>query len=530
MIQNRLGNRKIARDGHLIAAGGPAFQFTLADALGKHVALRPEATAVEDAARTLSYRELSTRVNRLAHALVAKGVKRGDRVAILSENCIPYIELELAAAKLGVIVPCLNWRLSAGELSHCIALTSPSMIFVSDRFAAPLQRIDHGVACVVHIEREYESLVAASIDDEPTGPVEPEDGLVILYTSGTTGLPKGAVISQRAMMARAMCFAAQYGIGPEHSYVAWSPFFHMAATDFSLATLIIGGKVILQDGLDIDRLCATIQGELIGWLVAMPGMIDSLIDGLRRNTTRPRGVKLVGAMADLVPLQQIAELTGLLNAPYLNSFGATETGLAPASAALLAPGVLPTSLSKRESGFCRVRLVDADDRDVPVGTPGEAVLRGPTLFSGYWNAPDVNAHDFRGGWFHMGDLFVRHEDGTLDFVDRAKYLIKSGGENIYPAEIERVLLAHEAVADAAVVRRRDERWGEVPVAFVAIKPGVPADAAVLLACCRQHLAGYKIPKEIRIVELASFPRSSTGKIQRHEIERAWLASAPPAPS
>lgn len=505
-----------------IAASGATFQFSVADALTKHAALRPEVIAVEDAAKGLSYRELNTRVNRLAHALLAHGVKRGDRVAILSENCIPYIELELAAAKLGVIVPCLNWRLAAGELSHCIGLTSPSMIFVSDRFAAALQRAAHSVARVVHIEREYEGLLAASLDEEPTGHVDPEEGLVILYTSGTTGLPKGAVISQRAMMARAMCFAVQYGIGPDDSYVAWSPFFHMAATDFSLATLIIGGKVIVQDGLDVDRLCATVQRERIGWLVAMPGMIDGLIDGLRRNGTRPRGVKLVGAMADLVPLQQIAELTRLLNAPYLNSFGATETGLAPASAALLAPGVLPTSLAKQESGFCRVRLVDPDDRDVPVGTPGEAALRGPTLFSGYWNAPDVNAHDFRGGWFHMGDLFVRHDDGTLDFVDRAKYLIKSGGENIYPAEIERVLLAHEAVADAAVVRQRDERWGEVPVAFVAFKPGVEADTAALAASCREQLAGYKVPKSFRVVEVAAFPRSSTGKIQRHEIERMWL--------
>lgn len=507
------------------AGPGAVFQFTVPDALRQQVAVRPEATALEDAARSLTYRELNHRVNRLAHALLAKGVARGDRVAILSENCIPYIELELAAAKLGLIVPCLNWRLSPEELGHCIALTAPSVLLVSDRFAAALQRMDHGVACVVHLERQYESLLAASPEHEPEAAVDAEDGLVILYTSGTTGLPKGAVISQRAMVARAMCFAAQYGIGAEDTYVAWSPLFHMAATDFSLATLILGGKVIVQDGLDIDRLCATIQRESIGWLVAMPGMIDTLIDGLRRNATRPRRVKLVGAMADLVPLQQIAELTALLGAPYLNSFGATETGLAPASGSLLAPGVLPTSLSKRESAFCRVRLVDADGRDVPPGTPGEAAIRGPTLFSGYWNAPEVNAHDFRGGWFHMGDLFVRHADGTLDFVDRAKYLIKSGGENIYPAEIERVLLALPQVADAAVVRQRDARWGEVPVAFVAFQPGAAGDTAALAAYCRERLAGYKVPKSFRVVELAEFPRSSTGKIQRHEIERAWLRPA-----
>ena len=172
-------------------------------------------------------------------------------------------------------------------------------------------------------------------------------------------------------------------------------------------------------------------------------------------------------MADLVPRHQLAEITTLLGAPYVNSFGATETGLPPATAALIPIGAAPTDLAKRQSAFCEVRLVDADDRDVPDGAPGECAIRGPTLFSGYWRAPEVNAKDFRGGWFHMGDVFVRRDDGRLDFVDRAKYLIKSGGENVYPAEIERVLLADPRVGDAVVVRRPDAKWGEVPVAVVA---------------------------------------------------------------
>ncbi|MDP3823246.1 MAG: AMP-binding protein [Burkholderiales bacterium] len=507
-----------------------AHPLTVADLLRKQATTRADATAIEDALGALSYRALDQRVNQLAQALLRRGAAAGDRIAILAENRREYLLLQLAAAKLGVIVACLNWRLSDIELIHCLRLVSPRTVFVSARYAPALARIDHGVADVIDIDREFDTLLAGMPAQDPQHDVDPEQGLVILYTSGTTGMPKGAVISQRAMVARAMCFAGEYGIGAEHSYVAWSPLFHMAATDFSLATLMIGGKVVVQDGLDVDRLCATVERELIGWLVAMPGMIDVLIDGLRRNATRPRGVRVVGAMADLVPLQQIADLTGLLNAPYINSFGATETGLAPASGSRLTPGVVPTSLAKRESGFCRVRLVDADDHDVPVGTPGEAAVRGPTLFSGYWNAPEVNAHDFRGGWFHMGDLFVRRDDGTLDFVDRAKYLIKSGGENIYPAEIERVLLAQPAVADAAVVRQRDERWGEVPVAFVAFKPGAGVDTEALRERCREQLAGYKIPKEFRVVELAAFPRSSTGKIQRHEIERLWLVPVtnPPA--
>ncbi|MDO9285481.1 MAG: AMP-binding protein [Aquabacterium sp.] len=506
-----------------MATGNFAQTLTVADLLRKQVVTRTHCPALEDSEGTLSYGDLDQLVNRLAQALLVRGLQPGDRVAVLAENCREYIVLQLAAAKTGVVVACLNWRLVDGEMRHCMRLVAPRMVFVSARYAPVLARIDHGVPDVVEIDTQFELLLAGVPDIDPLIDVDPEQGLVILYTSGTTGLPKGAVISQRAMVARAMCFAAEFGIGAEQSYVAWSPLFHMAATDFSLATLMIGGKVVVQDGLDVDRLCATIERESIGWLVAMPGMIDLLIDGLRRNRTKPRGVRVVGAMADLVPLQQIADLTGLLGAPYINSFGATETGLAPASGALLAPGVVPASLAKRESAFCRLRLVDADDRDVPLGTPGEAALRGPTLFSGYWNAPEVNAHDFRGGWFHMGDLFVRRPDGTLDFVDRAKYLIKSGGENIYPAEIERVLLAQPGVADAAVVRQRDERWGEVPVAFVAFKPGAGVDTEALRECCREQLAGYKIPKEFRVVNLAAFPRSSTGKIQRHEIERLWLA-------
>ena len=501
-----------------------ASALTVADLLRKQAFTRAHAVALQDARGVLSYHELDRAASRLAQAMLVRGLRAGDRVAVLSENCREYLQLQLAAAKIGVVVACLNWRLADAEITHCLRLAAPSMVFVSARHAPALARIVHGVPQVVLIESQFDTLLDGVLEDDPRIDVDPEQGLVILYTSGTTGLPKGAVISQRAMVARAMCFAAEYGIGSRHAYVAWSPLFHMAATDFSLATLMIGGKVVIQDGFDADRLCETIERETIGWLVAMPGMVDQLIDGLKRNKTRPRGVSMVGAMADLVPRQQIAELTALLGAPYLNSFGATETGLAPASGALLAPGVVPTGLAKRESGWCRVRLVDADDRDVPVGAPGEAALRGPTLFSGYWNAPEADAHDFRGGWFHMGDLFVRHADGSLDFVDRAKYLIKSGGENIYPAEIERVLLAHQAVADAAVVRQRDERWGEVPVAFVAFKPGADVDTEALRARCREQLAGYKIPKEFRVVELAVFPRSSTGKIQRHEIERLWLGA------
>ncbi len=257
----------------------------------------------------------------------------------------------------------------------------------------------------------------------------------------------------------------------------------------------------------------------------MPGMIEDIIAVAKRRGTAPRGIKLIGAMADLVPRHQLAEVTALLQAPYANTFGATETGLPPASAARVPIGAAPDRLSKIPSRSCVIRLVDPDDHDVPDGLPGELILRGPTLFSGYWNAPETNAQDFRGGWFHMGDMFVRNADGTIDFVDRVKYLIKSGGENIYPAEIEQVLLRDPRVADAVVVRFADATWGEVPIAFVARRDETLTEADLMNAC-RTNLAGYKRPKAIHFIGIDALPRSTTGKIQRHELEK-WLRTGTP---
>ena len=498
----------------------------VADLVRQRARAQPDAPAITDGDLHLTCAQLQARVSRLALALRAAGVAPGERVAVLSENRVEYIELELAAAQLGAIVACLNWRLSDGELQHCIRLVAPRLLVVSPRWRDTLARLDHGVPQVVELGEAFERLRATAPEGDIDEVVDPEAGLVILYTSGTTGLPKGALISQRAMVARAQVFASDYGIGGQDGFIAWSPLFHMAATDHALATLMLGGHVFVQDGLDLPRLSRLLATERLGWLLAMPGMIEPLIDALKAQAVVVRSLRMVGAMADLVPPQQIAELTALLGAPYLNSFGSTETGLPPASAALLPAGERPARLSKRVSSLCRVRLVDADDHEVPVGQPGELTIRSPALFSGYWNADETNARDFRGGWFHLGDVFVRHADGTLDFVDRVKYLIKSGGENIYPAEIERVLLAHPAVADAAVVRRADAHWGEVPVAFVALNDA-PCDADTLADWCRAQLARYKLPREIRFIALSAFPRSSTGKIQRHEIERTLLQDAQP---
>ncbi|MEM7023884.1 MAG: AMP-binding protein, partial [Pseudomonadota bacterium] len=463
------------------------------------------------------------RVNRLAHVLAGEGVQRGDRVAILSRNCTAYLETELAAAKLGAMVAAQNWRLAAPELAHCIRLAEPAVLLLGPDHEEDVAGLDPP-PCIITLDQDYENRLARAPGHEPPDAAEPEDGLVILYTSGTTGMPKGAVVSHRAMIARALVYVTDAQLSAGDGFVAWAPFFHMVSTDHALAALLRGGEVIVIDGYQPDRLIDAIEHWALGWFVLIPGMIEPFLGVLRERGVRPRGIKVIGAMADLVPPHQIAEITSLLDAPYMNSFGATETGLAPASADLIPIGTAPSDLAKRQSSFCEVRLVDGSDREVEDGQPGECAIRGPTVFSGYWRAPEVNARDFRGGWFHMGDVFLRRPDGRLAFVDRAKYMIKSGGENIYPAEIERVLLADPRVDDAVVVRRADARWGEVPVAVVARNDeGLSVEA--LLDRCRVGLAGYKRPKEIRFVAFESLPRSTTGKIQRHEVE-IWFQEDP----
>jgi acyl-CoA synthetase (AMP-forming)/AMP-acid ligase II len=501
-------------------AARAAARLTIPDLFRQQVARHPDRTAIEDGHRAISYAELEQRVNRLANALAARGVRYGDRIAVLAENRIEYIELEMAAAMLGVILACQNWRQSDSELEHCIRLVTPRILIVSERYSETLTRIAHGVDTVITLEREYEAMLAQSMPDAPASdsPLDPEDGVIILYTSGTTGMPKGALISQRAMIARATVSRVDGLLKPGDTFIAWAPLCHMVSTDQCYGTLTTGGKVIVMDGLDVPGLVAIVAREEIGHLTLIPGMVDRVIDEVKRTGIKAKGIRTLGCMADLVPRDQIAQVTTLLQAPFLNSFGSTETGTPPASRGSVPIGVAPVKLSKDQSSHCLIRLVDADDNEVPDGAPGELTIRAPSLFSGYWGAPEATAKDFHNGWFHMGDVFVRNADGTLDYVDRRKYLIKSGGENIYPAEIERVLLAHAGIADAVVVRRPDRRWGEVPVAFV-VKANAALTAEDVVNACRGKIADYKLPKDVIFIKDEELPRSTTGKVKRHELEQ-----------
>jgi acyl-CoA synthetase (AMP-forming)/AMP-acid ligase II len=493
--------------------------LTVYELFAAQVSRDPKAIAVEEGAARLSYGELDDRVRRLASVLAERGVSRGCRIALVCENRREYVEIQLAAAFLGAIVACQNWRLAPDELRHCISLVSPTLVIVSQRFAEAIEALNLGAPTLL-VERDHERLIGAAAPAAPRGDVDAEDPLIILYTSGTTGLPKAAVISHRAEIARMCLLRMDLRATEDDGFLAWAPMFHMGSTDQVLGALMSGATVFVVDGLNAQAIVRIMEENLLGWVLLMPGSIEPIVDLLKSSGRRPKGIRAIGAMADLVPKALLAELTGLAGAPYLNSFGSTETGLAPASAVMLAPGVVPQSLSKRKSSLCELRLLDPNSVDVADGEPGEAAVRGPTVFSGYWDAAETNTRDFDGGWFRMGDLLRRNPDGSYDFVDRAKYMIKSGGENIYPAEIERVLLADARVRDAVVVRKSDARWGEAPVAFVARADEALGDRDID-ELCRRSLAGYKRPRAVHFIRFEDFPRSTTGKILRHEMEKIY---------
>lgn len=484
----------------------------------------PDRVAIDDGSRTVTFRALNDRVNRLANALAELAVTRGKRIAILSENRIEYLEATFAAAKLGAILCALNWRLAEKELAHCVNLVEPQVVLVSPRFESAYGVLGCSHPHVIALGPDYEARLSMAPASEPEIVARPEDGLLILYTSGTTGMPKGALISHRAEMARMDLSRIDIGLEAGDNFVAWAPMFHMVSLEHSLHVLGVGGKVFVVDGADTRRLVELIGAERQWWLVLIPGMIEPLVTALRESKVRPRGIKVVGCLADLLPPQLVAESSRLLEAPYWNTFGSTETGMLPAAGTRFAVGEAPASLAKAHNSLYLWRLVDADDRDVAPGEAGEIAVRGPTVFSGYWKADEVNAREFRGGYFHMGDLFVEQPDGRLKFVDRAKYLIKSGGENIYPIEIERALMTDKRVAEAVVVRRKDSIWGEVPIAFVALHDKT-VSAEELMRLCRVDLSSYKLPKEIRFVSQDDFPRSTSGKVQRQLVER-WLDPGP----
>lgn len=477
-------------------------------------------TAIEFRGSKWSYGDINDLSNRMARWLHSRGVARGGRIAILSLNSPQYAAVQLAAAKIGAIVACLNWRQAHAELEHCVRLAAAELIITDESLHEAGKRLASTCGVEqVDLNSEFDAQLKQF---EPSDllnleSVNGEDIWLVLYTSGTTGWPKGAAISHRAMLSRASISAIDGGIFPDAPSIVWAPMFHMSGTDNVQSALLLGGTVILLEKYDAAELVRIAADRQIGVLPLMPATITPFISELKalgRSINPPRRI---GSMPDLISPDEIAEVTRLTGAPFRNTFGSTETGHAPASRGIIPIGTIPKNFAKTQSSMCAVRLIDSEGNEARDGEAGEVAIRGPSLFSGYISGTNIDASMLDDGWYLMGDVMIRNSDGTLDYVDRKKYLIKSGGENIYPAEIERVLLLSPRIQDAVVVKAPSQKWGETPVAFVVRRdPSLTVED--VLAMFDGVLANYKHPRWAFFVEDSELPRNTTGKIQRHHLE------------
>jgi acyl-CoA synthetase (AMP-forming)/AMP-acid ligase II len=511
-------------------------RFTVGDLLRKGARMYGGRTAVSEPNHEVTYSELNDRVNGFGNALLDRGYDAGEAtIAILSENRGEFVEVLFTGAKLGCLVSTLNWRLERDELVHCVDLVDPDVLVVSEQYrgkAAWIETSADADPVIVNLDGgdedlDYETLVAEGDTAEPAPDhdVDPEQGLVVLYTSGTTGLPKGVVISHRAWLARGYTYIIDFGLQKGDCQLAWPPLFHIVSADWLPAVFTVGGTFYPVEGFDTARIVDVLQedGGGIGWLVLLPGVVERLLEYIEDHDLDPpsefREIRNIGALVDLIDPKKVKQVTETFDMPFKNSYGATENGNVLSAGNDIPKGVRPTDddLPKAESSFVDLKLIDEDWNEVD--GRGELATRGPTLCSGYIENEAANREDFDDGWFRTGDIFVHDEDaGTYHFVNRRKYLIKSGGENIYPAEIEKILLEHEAIEEAVVVRVSDEKWGEVPRAVVSTYDEEAVDVDALMDELSERLANYKLPQYFDVVHPEEFPRSATGKVVRDDVE------------
>ncbi len=492
--------------------------MNLSDLIARNAAFAPEKDAIRYDGRALSYAAFADRIGRtaavLAHDLT---VGAGDRVAILALNHPDTLVLLYACARLGAMLVPLNWRLAGAELAYIVGDADPAALVVGPDFAehgpalaaaSPAMRI---LALEEGVDPSLDALIAQAAP-MATGPGRLSDPLLVVYTSGTTGWPKGAVLTQDALLANAAMSRHMHGLAASDHVLAVLPFFHVGGLNIQTTpALQAGARVTIHPRFAPDRTLAAIAADRPTMTVLVPATLSALLAEPGFADADLSSLRAVATGSTFVP-QPLVDALEARCVPVLQVYGATET--APIAIYTRHGGPRPRPGSTGWPGpLCEAKVVDATGTEVPTGRAGEVWVRGPQVFSGYWRDPVATAAALAEGWFRTGDIGVRDPDGAFTILDREKNLIISGGENIYPAEIERVLLAHPAVQEAAVIGRPDARWGEVPVAHVVIRSGRTADAADLAAYVLAEIARFKAPRTYVFVD--TLPKSALGKVQHH---------------
>lgn len=508
----------------------PCTGITLSDVLRRHAGVRPDKVAFVDPRRRCTFSELDDRVTRLANALSARGIGHGDRVAVLGYNSIELVESWLAVLRLGAIAVPVNFRMVADEIAYVLADSGAAAVLADVALAPTVEEAcakAPSVDTVITIGGDMDDIIAAADSAVTELTVEDEAPAFIMYTSGTTGFPKGAVLTHRNLYLHAFSSIATLGNRDDDDcWMAVAPLFHTAGVSGMLPMFLNGGSAVIppSGGFDPAAIVATIVEERVTscWMTpaqwqivcAMPDLGSRDLSRLCRVWwgAAPASTTLLRTMIDAFP-----------HAEIIAAFGQTEcspiTCLLRGEDALRKIGSVGTPMLNVET-----RIVDDQMNDVAHGEVGEIVYLGPLVMKEYWNKADETAEAFRGGWFHSGDLVRQDSDGYMYVVDRKKDMIISGGENIYCAEVENVLATCPKVAEVAIIGVPDVKWGETPVAVI-----VPRDAADpptdddIEAHCRQHLAPYKRPRRVAIVD--ALPRNASGKVLKTRLREEHGAAA-----
>ena len=477
----------------------------------RHARFAPGAVAIRFEGAAISYAELARRVARAAAVLAGLGVKRDDAVAWLGLNHPAVLVLLFACARLGAMLVPLNWRLAPPEHARVLADCPPRVLFAEPAFADHARRIEGAIAAT-----EISVLESAA-----GGPVEEsgdEDSpLLLCYTSGSTGAPKGVVLTQRAILWNAVNSTHMHDLTSADRVLTTLPMFHVGGMNIQTTpALHAGASVTLHAKFDPAAALEAIERERITLAVLVPAQLSALMELPRWQSADLSSLRMITTGSTIVS-EAFVRKASERGIPVVQVYGSTET--CPVAAYVRAADALRKAGSAGAPALhCEVKVADDDGAELPAGRDGEILVRGPNVATEYWNAPGETAQAFAKGWYRSGDLGHFDAEGHLYVVARKKDMIISGGENIYPAEVETVLLECPAIEEACVVGRPEARWGEAVVAAVVLKPGRHMTEAEALALFEGRIARYKHPREVRFLE--RLPRSALGKVQKDAVRAA----------
>jgi len=493
-----------------------------------------DTVALMDEDRSFTYPAMNKRVNQLAHSLTSLGLEKGDKVAVFLENCIEIVELFLATAKTGIIIAPINFRLAGPEVEYIVNNSDAKAVVVHNQFADTVNPIrdklvnipDANYVMVGQAEKgycEYEEFIKNAADYEPDVQVDPQDTWILIYTSGTTGKPKGVLRSHESHIAYYLNCSVDFGFNEKDVCLNVMPLCHINSIFFTFTFLYIGGSAYIHPaiGFKPEEILEIIEKHKITFISLIPThytlILNAPKEAKQHNVSSIRKLLCSSAPGRMSMKQAVMEFFS--GVELYESYGSTEGGIVT----ILKPEYQMTKLGSigyEALGVEFIKILDPDGNEVPDGEIGELYSRGPTLFDEYYKLPEQTAESFKHGLFSAGDLARRDEDGFYHLVDRKKNMIITGGENVYPSEIEEVVGSHECVLDCAVIGLPDEKWGEKITAVVIKKNGLrPEDITeeMIKDCCRGQIAGYKRPKEVIFIEEDEMPRTPTGKILHRKL-------------